>query len=64
MMERQKVNEEEIERARKELALIDKQKEGDENLQMMDEVRDEYLRIKSMVEQDNAQIGRQMGLLE
>ena len=35
-----------------------------EDLQQQDSIRDEYLRIKSQVEQDNAQIGRQMGLVD
>ena len=31
---------------------------------MQDAIRDEYLQIKSSLEQENAQIGRQIGLLD
>jgi hypothetical protein len=41
-----------------ELAMIEEEIKVNADLQIQDAQRDEYLKIKSQIEQDNAQIGR------
>ena len=54
----------EIKNDSQELSKIEEEIKQNEDLQIQDAQRDEYLKIKSQLEQDNAQIGRQIGLVE
>lgn len=53
-----------IEEGEKELAKIEKEIAQSEDLQAQQTLRNEYLQIKSKIEVENAQIGRQMTLIE
>lgn len=59
----EKINSE-IKEDTEKLALIEGEIQQNEQLQIQDAQRDEYLKIKSQIEQDNAQIGRQIGLVD
>ncbi|CDW87992.1 structural maintenance of chromosomes 1 [Stylonychia lemnae] len=59
-----KENRQSIEASRQKLNTINEQMIDNEDLKMQDSIRDEYLTIKSKIESENAQIGRQMALIE
>eukprot|EP00347_Sterkiella_histriomuscorum_P000387 403376057 len=58
------LHQETIEKARHDLQLLNKEIVMNEDLQQQDALRDEYLTIKSRLESENAQIGRQMTMIE